>query len=110
MANLIEYVLATDPKKRNAPSDSITTSTASIEVDGTTQTYFTLTYAQRISADGVTVTLETSNDLKTWTSPGLVMQSATVIDATRERVVMRSEAPVGTAPLRHYARIKATEQ
>lgn len=110
LANLIEYVMATDPKKRNVAGDYPMASTAEFEVDGITKTYFTMRYSRRIGVEGVAIELETSHDLEIWVGDGLVQQSTTAIDAARETVLMRSANPVSTESPALYGRLKVTEQ
>ncbi|MEM7385700.1 MAG: lamin tail domain-containing protein, partial [Verrucomicrobiota bacterium] len=108
LANIIEYVLATDPKKANANSESLTTSAEQIEVDGALGTYFTLTYVRRANSQGVTLALEASEDLVTWSDGGLVTQSKEAIDGNRETIVMRSANPVTPGSPKRYVRLKVT--
>ena len=108
LPNLVEYVMATDPKKSNAPGEYLSTSTDDFEVNGSTNTYFTITYVRRIGAEGVTVSMETSNDLEAWANDGVAMESTSAIDATRETVVMRSVNPVNAASPTLYGRLKVT--
>ena len=110
LANIIEYVMATDPKKGNAPGEYLTTSTGEFEVNGATRTYFTVTYVSRVNTAGATISIETSKDLVTWASDGLVTQSKSAIDGTQESVVMRSVNPVSANSPTLYGRLKVTAQ
>ena len=110
LANIIEYVMATDPKKGNAPGEYLTTSTGEFEVDGAIDTFFTVTYVSRVNTAGATISLETSKDLITWASDGLVTQSKSAIDGTQESVVMRSVNPVSANSPTLYGRLKVTAQ
>lgn len=108
LADVIEYVLATDPLSPDTPEAPPTISTDEVEVGGETDTYYLLSYAGRANVDGVNLELETSTDLVSWSSFALVPQSSTPIDATRATIVMRSQDPVnGTAP-QLFGRLKVT--
>jgi hypothetical protein len=93
--NLLEYAFNTDPMSPNA--NPVTASMQENPRDGAR--YLTVTYPRRIDADGLTYTLEVSDDLQTWSSavPLEEVQIAPGTDRTTEFVTLQVMAPSDSA-------------
>jgi hypothetical protein len=105
LANLMELALAGDPwipSRDHLPVASF----QSIDVGGQTGDYFTISFVRRIELPGISIAVEFSDDLETW-SPGGVMLAATDnLDGT-ETVTYRDETPASGT--RRFARIVASK-
>jgi hypothetical protein len=67
MANLLKFLFNIDPARPMLGSDRTALPTVGTTTTGGTE-YLTLTYRQYASASGITVNVQTSSDLKTWTT------------------------------------------
>ncbi len=79
--NLLKYLFDINPTTTMTPADRAALSTLGIDTSSTLGTeYFELTYRQYQALEGVTVNVQTSTDLQTWTTvnpPNLSQQVGT---------------------------------
>ncbi len=107
-SNLLEYAFNTNPNafETNPIFAGIVTKAA----DGLN--YLEVTYPRRIGALDLLYTVEISNDLQTWPSPGAAYEVVSIVpigDGITEDVTVRILPAAGTAGQK-FARVKVTTQ
>jgi hypothetical protein len=105
-ANVLEYVLGTNPNGPGAPAMSAAIQT--LNVNAVANSYFTFTFTHAPATDDVTWRVEMSPDLTTWSSAPADIQRVSLVVNGNGSVTetWRSAAPVSTT--RHFARIFAS--
>ena len=105
-ANVLEYVLGTNPNGPGAPAMSAAVQT--LTVNGLANTYFTFTFTHAPATDDVTWRVEMSPDLATWGStPADIQRLSLVVNGNGSVTeTWRSTAPVSST--KHFARIFAS--
>ena len=104
LANLMEYALATPPL---AAGTGPTFATATLTVNGTPASYLTITFVRRVAASDLTLAVEYSSDLATWSSSAVLVSSVPASDGTTSET-WRTPAPVGTTA-RDFLRVRVTK-
>ncbi|MCX6937957.1 MAG: RICIN domain-containing protein [Verrucomicrobia bacterium] len=104
LANLVEYALATPPLAAG-PGPAL--ATATLTVNGTPASYLTISFSRRVAASDLTLAVEYSGDLATWTSSAVLAASVPSSDGTTTET-WRAPAPVGTTA-RDFLRVLLTK-
>ncbi len=106
--NFFEFLHGSNPlDASDAPV--VTASVQTIDVDGVTDDYFTLTYRESTSADG-TLTVEVSSDLSNWSSAPLLIEEVANIDNGdgTSTITIRLAAPVSPEQGRIFLRLRGS--
>ena len=92
VSNLLKYFFDIDPSRPMTPSDRAALPTTGTLTAGGTP-YLTLTYRRFALATGITSTVQTSADLKTWITPTNSTTTQTGTDATTGDAIMQVQVP-----------------
>ena len=104
--NLIEFALGLDPTSATDTSGVMQTQTANVNGND----YLTFTYAQRKDATGLTYTVQYSNNLLSWNSGSLYLEtvSITTKDAAFDWVTVRTKVSLD-AQNAQFLRLNVTQ-
>lgn len=108
VSNLLEYALNTDP--RAAATSPVQGISATKVADGLK--YLQVSYPRRIGAVDVAYTVEVSDDLALWTSPGTSFETVGTVpagDGITETVTVRV-LPAMSSTAKKFVRLKVTAQ
>ena len=94
--NQLEYALLTDPRSSQS-SPTTTTATESLEINGTTAVYPTLSFLRRTDTTSLTYSVEFSSSLTSWTPNGTFIRSTPVRPGVT-RDTWRAPEPLATHP------------
>ena len=100
VVNLLKYLCDIDPSRPMSAADWAALPKQGTTADGENMT---LTYRQYINATGVTVTLQSSTDLNTWTTVAGANPTVVGSDAATGDPIMQVEVPI--TPPRQFIRL-----
>jgi len=92
IANLLKYTFDIDPSSPMSATDYTALPTLGMTTTGGTE-YLTLTYRQYALATGITVNVQTSPDLRTWTTQSSTVFSQVSTDPNTGDPIMEAEVP-----------------
>ena len=110
VANLLKYLYDIDPSTPMTATDYAALPTLGTTTTGETQ-YLTLTYRQYALETGITVNVQTSPDLKTWTTVAVAtMPSPTILETGVSIIQTGTDSTTGDPIIQAQVPITGTKQ
>ncbi|MGI9240261.1 MAG: lamin tail domain-containing protein [Verrucomicrobiales bacterium] len=106
--HLLEYALGSDPLAESS-RDLPEASQQSLVVDGSSDTYLTLSFRRQVGATDLTYVVEASNDLAQWQSDTAVLVSSSSNGDGTNTETWRAPVPTGSVP-EQFLRLKVEGQ
>jgi len=108
VSNLLKYLNGSDPSRPMAATDRAALPTVSMTATNGNPC-FVMNYRQNPLASGITVNVQTSSDLKAWTTvtPSSIQQVST--DATTGNPIMQVQVPITTGTPKQFLRLNVTQ-
>jgi serine/threonine-protein kinase len=104
--NLLKYLFDINPAKEMTPTDLAALPSPGMTTIGMTD-YLTLTYREFVSETGVAVNVQTSFDLKTWTTVTNPTIIVTGLDPTTQDPIMQAQVQMMATP--QFIRLNVTQ-